>query len=635
MRQSKGGKKLRKSKKVWIVIAVTSGVMFLANSVLAHQTGQSLFSHVWRVVGNVTNQLISFIHEEEEDKLDSSTHHHRIKSKSDDSQQSDPQKRKPEDSRIEVDPDPMFLSTVGGLRNGFAFYDDLQVGLQQPVVRVGPLVDELEESLEEVIPSIVETVKIVKPARPAIVQKQPRELSQVPKSAETNDRPDDKMVEPVKKPRRTRKGKPEKVYSHQEILSQQMVRKEHFFGEMCMQDFSDVVVDPSQWQLLGSGAFGNVYKASIKGLDVIVKTGISGDNSCLDQEWEASESLRISAEAKIKSALQSKSGEGLAEFQGFSGIVLVIGRLPDDSIVQQRIAGCDLRKAVENPKVSSFYREEDGFPKDLLTPKQMALQFAMQVMAIHEAGKVHCDLKAPNCMIDEEGYLHIIDLGNLRDVGSRMPLPDNLSKNLAPEIQTRWELLGELGERNGNSDLSNELDELRLELRRMRRRKAFEEQLAEKQRQIDELNRQFEESPSRKEEKELEQEINEFKADYAYDIYTGGTVFPELFYGTAGKDMAQQFWEGSKRYRHAIDGLNFDGRVGYFSEQVKELEDQMSAATGSSYGLPFVQQFSELMAGVMAPEPEERPNAKEVALKLMEINGISTKEESHELGLAA
>jgi serine/threonine protein kinase len=61
------------------------------------------------------------------------------------------------------------------------------------------------------------------------------------------------------------------------------------------------------------------------------------------------------------------------------------------------------------------------------------VQLASGVNALHDAGKLHCDLKPHNVLVDRNGRTVILDFGLITDTGSVMPVVAGTPEYMAPE----------------------------------------------------------------------------------------------------------------------------------------------------------------------------------------------------------
>jgi serine/threonine protein kinase len=235
---------------------------------------------------------------------------------------------------------------------------------------------------------------------------------------------------------------------------------------------------------------------------------------------------------------------------------------------------------------------------------------AAEMMSIHAAGMVHCDMKSGNLMLGQDGRLHVIDLGGAKKVGETM---NTYSSNGGPEYVLRLQQLESIG----------------VEMQRAQGwyhyYHSYNDPQAEGMRaSYWALNSQY---------NDLQQKLSTIKADVSYDIYSEASVLPGLFFGRAGEKFCDQFWPGSAfaspTYHNATKDMDYEDRTEYFKAAFTGLNNDMRAATGQGYSEEEVQKMSELMARMMDPEPTHRPTSEQVFTHLMELNNISTAEEEN------
>jgi serine/threonine protein kinase len=288
-----------------------------------------------------------------------------------------------------------------------------------------------------------------------------------------------------------------------------------------------------------------------------------------------------------------------ARFQGFGSVVTVLGTCPDGSIIQERIQGRNLFESLRDPMEDSPYGAPGGFPQDLQGAKQRALGFASEMMSLHAAGKVHCDMKPHNLMLDQEGHLHVIDLGGLKNSGDVIGAH---SLNGGPEFTAKAKQLNMIGaemkslkeEYNAPSGVSSE------------RKIALENRWNHLKIQHERLWRQ----------------LGSFKVDPSYDIFAEGSVLPGLWFGREGLAMSGQFWDGSTDYLAKTRDMGYEERTAYFKEQFVNLNERMGAATGQQYSSEDMDKMSSLMTWMMDPEPSHRPTSEQVFTQLSDLSNI-------------
>ncbi|MDR0351543.1 MAG: hypothetical protein LBH49_02765, partial [Puniceicoccales bacterium] len=139
-----------------------------------------------------------------------------------------------------------------------------------------------------------------------------------------------------------------------------------------------------------------------------------------------------------------------AKFQGASGIVSIIGYRGCE-LIQPEIDGYDLSKIYEKgfeSKLLPPYDAPFGYHQDTSEALRLSLGFISILMAIHNAGFIHNDIKLENIMLkkSEDGSYDpaIIDLGGLVAIGQRSIIK---SSNGGPErinIESKQRLLSKL-----------------------------------------------------------------------------------------------------------------------------------------------------------------------------------------------
>ncbi|MDR2807340.1 MAG: protein kinase, partial [Puniceicoccales bacterium] len=190
-------------------------------------------------------------------------------------------------------------------------------------------------------------------------------------------------------------------------------------------------------KLLGQGGMGEIHAARItnnnKVQDVVVKKAKEKFQKDLEKE--------IAVGNELKEKYHSISSDTLlSEIQGLRGIVLP--QKLQNMAIQEKINGKNGLEAICSDRPLKFYK--NGF----VANPQKALQFICQLLAelyaLHANGKVHCDLKLENIMIegplknsiDEDEYIiRIIDLGLAANIGDDAELGTG-SLNGAPEIMS-------------------------------------------------------------------------------------------------------------------------------------------------------------------------------------------------------
>lgn len=193
------------------------------------------------------------------------------------------------------------------------------------------------------------------------------------------------------------------------------------------QDINTININQNN-SLLGKGGLGQVHAAMMTTKtegkrSVVVKTA-NQDESDLEKEFNNSQNLIANAEENmLKPAYDKdsqKDGNLLGYQQGLQSIALTkgISRDEDGSLytVQDRITGKDLSQG--NITFNTPY--SNGFVIDPQTAIQRSAGFLSGIVAIHEQGFVHKDIKPENLMIennaDSNYAAKIIDLGSLDSI---------------------------------------------------------------------------------------------------------------------------------------------------------------------------------------------------------------------------
>jgi serine/threonine protein kinase len=204
----------------------------------------------------------------------------------------------------------------------------------------------------------------------------------------------------------------------------------------------DVSRVESEGEKLGEGGYGRVYSYAVEKAgqpcDIIVKIPTQHPNAQLliDVETAAGDDLRERFEAMGGDSLVS-------DYQGLAVVVVPI-KLPNGIAIQERIQGSDGRDAicgkmkqrgsrlVQTQFPARFF--SNGYVGDPREAVMLAAGLVFGLHAIHEAGKVHHDLKLENIMVGEgDGGLKfwIIDLGGTANIGGAHGI---YTSNGAPEF---------------------------------------------------------------------------------------------------------------------------------------------------------------------------------------------------------
>jgi hypothetical protein len=309
---------------------------------------------------------------------------------------------------------------------------------------------------------------------------------------------------------------------------------QHFIGKIpALQRFTPEDIEKESSEL-GKGGAGSVYPGRIKNTnqDIIVKKLKPGSNpKFLETELNASEALKQRLNHRL-----SDLSEDVVKFQGFSGVVTILGLTADGHLVQERVHGKTLDNLLRHPEDGAFYDERlGGFPQDLMEAKRKALELAAIVQSIHSLGMLHGDLFLRNIMLDDKGHIRVIDLGLCAE---------NCSRPVREDILREMFLLH--------------------------------------------------------------------------------AVFFGAIYIKAGyPENVTKSQEWLKKY---LEGKSLEQRKAYFLSQCRDLNRQMRNQTskilnrpGKAYSDETIRRLSRLMAQMADPNPDIRPNDKEICEELTEI----------------
>jgi len=147
-------------------------------------------------------------------------------------------------------------------------------------------------------------------------------------------------------------------------------------------------------RLLGKGGMGVVYECFDRSLDEPVALKVLRAGLAANPEL----ARRFRSEIKLARRVRHRNVCGIHEY-GEAGSL--------SFIVMELIDGKDLRHIL---------RERGAFPRD--TAFDIAAQVADGLQAIHEAGIIHRDLKAPNLMWSTDGTVRLMDFGIAKQFGA-------------------------------------------------------------------------------------------------------------------------------------------------------------------------------------------------------------------------
>jgi serine/threonine protein kinase len=350
-----------------------------------------------------------------------------------------------------------------------------------------------------------------------------------------------------------------------------------------------------------SGGYGTIYEGSLGHRNFIIKQirpekGTKGRLG-IQIEWDNSKDfLDRVAEKMEQDPIQ------YGKLLETDPIIPAIAQTTDGSLIQKKVLGQDLRKAVFSKRAPYCL----GFPDQLPWAVTCAADFFRGLALLHHLGFVHCDIKPGNVMIDDERYIcHIIDLGGMKKFGKKIHIH---SSNGAPEFieQTcaikdhkaqQKELLTEQTqiaskiEAASDSETSERLQE---------RSRVIETQLLEIAAAI--------ESAKKK---------RDAVARPAYDIYSSVPILLAILFGKTGYQLANYLYflqeKGSVSFQYLRNARqsDFNGEE-YFMNHCFELNQAMQEKTGQTYPESMVRQLAQLLARMSSLDFNERPSAIEI-----------------------
>ncbi len=165
-------------------------------------------------------------------------------------------------------------------------------------------------------------------------------------------------------------------------------------------DFGTVIVDKYEIiELLGCGGMGQVYLAKDLHLNRLVAVKTLSQSNFFNSEHKA----RFFREAQMASALNHPNILSIYD-------IVVENEKP--FLVMEYVDGQTLREVLSDNKMN------------LALALDIAIQLAQGLLAMHNAGIIHRDLKLDNFMLRKDGYLKILDFGLAKPVSEK----ENLSK---------------------------------------------------------------------------------------------------------------------------------------------------------------------------------------------------------------
>ncbi|MDR1435441.1 MAG: serine/threonine-protein kinase [Puniceicoccales bacterium] len=327
---------------------------------------------------------------------------------------------------------------------------------------------------------------------------------------------------------------------------------------------------------LGEGGYGVVYEATArdsqgKMQEIIVKKPRKQTKKILKPEAQAGDAL-------VEFYKKTGPFSLISDLQGLTSIP--IPRMLNGGIlIQKRISGMNFYRAMQSNDPS-----QSPFANDFVDDPQGELQricggLLIALNGLHQAGKVHCDIKPDNLMVEKHSgnfRFHLIDLGLVEDIGETAYL--------------EFFSAGEVGKRRLN--LAPECVSPR----------------TEEERRISEIV-----LPSR-------------------DIYALGGLLWCLFFGRTGYDFAEKyFFEVSKEAPSLFVQWcrKIEGKYGketlkkvaadWIGKKFQEMNRAMWDQRKKFYPEPVLEELAQITASCLSLYPQERPSAEDILLKLQNL----------------
>jgi len=144
---------------------------------------------------------------------------------------------------------------------------------------------------------------------------------------------------------------------------------------------------------IGRGGMGMVYRAHDRMLDETVAIKILRPDFAADPRMAE----RFKSEIKLARKVRHRNVCAIHDYGEDQGLLFISMEL---------VEGVDLKQML---------RRGGGLPTE--KAYNVAIQVAEGLQAVHDAGIVHRDLKAPNIMLDEQGAARLMDFGVAKRVG--------------------------------------------------------------------------------------------------------------------------------------------------------------------------------------------------------------------------
>ncbi len=168
---------------------------------------------------------------------------------------------------------------------------------------------------------------------------------------------------------------------------------------------------------LGAGGMGVVYEAfdADRGARVAIKTLLRADGEALLRFKREFRSLRDLHHPNLVTLFEliENSGEWFFTMEMVNGVNFLSYVWNTDARVLRNRPGAALAPTMPqaHPLGSRAPTQRPDVQPDLDRLRATAPQFALGMVALHEAGKIHRDIKPSNVMVNDQGRVVILDLG--------------------------------------------------------------------------------------------------------------------------------------------------------------------------------------------------------------------------------